>query len=369
MKRVAIPIAVLILGAGIFLVHRRGGSSAAAAVSPPPVPVTVGRAKTQDMPVWLAGVGNVQPLNIVNVKVRVDGQLQRVAFTEGTDVRRGDLLAQIDPRPFQAQLKQSTANLARDEAQLANAKLNLARFEKLASVGAAASQNVDTFRAQIAQFEAAVQADQAMIDTARLNLEFTTVRSPLAGRVGLRLIDPGSIVHASDSSGLVTVTQMQPIAVLFSVPQDNLPAVLTAKGKLTVAAYTRDGTKNLGQGKLAAVDSQIDPTTGQVRLKAIFDNARHTLWPGEFVVVRVLVRTDHDSIVVPSQAVLQGQDGPYVYALKPDSTVEARPVKVGGSVDGFTSVLSGVAAGETVVSGGQARIAPGTKVAANADAS
>lgn len=363
MKRIVLVAAAAVTAAGaVLFLHRRDSGHAAAAVPPPPVPVTVEHARTQDMPVWIAGVGNVQALNTVSVKVRVDGQLERLAFVEGTDVRRGDLLAQIDPRPFKAQLDQAVAILAKDQAQLADARVNLGRFEKLVSIGAAPSQSVDTLRAQVAQLAAAVQGDRAMIATARLNLGFTTIRSAIDGRVGLRLVDPGSIVHASDASGLVTVTQMQPIAVVFSLPQDRLPALLAAEGKLTVAAFSHDGSQNLGQGEIAAIDSQIDPSTGQVRLKALFANPHRTLWPGEFVSVRVLLRTDHGATIVPSRAVLRGQNGPYVYAVKGDSTVEMRPVKVGESVDGLTSVLSGLSPDETVVVAGQARIAPGTRV-------
>jgi membrane fusion protein, multidrug efflux system len=363
MKRIVLVTAAALATAGgvLFLGHR-GNRKAAASVPPPAVPVTVDRARTQDMPVWLAGVGTVQALNTVSVKVRVDGQLERMAFVEGTDVRRGDLLAQVDPLPFQAQLDQAVANLGKDQAQLANAQVNLGRFEKLVSMGAAPSQNVDTLRAQVAQFKAAVQGDRALIATARLNLGFTTIRSPIDGRVGLRLVDPGSIVHASDPSGLVIVTQMQPIGVVFSLPQDQLPALLATQGKLTVAASSHDGSQDLGQGEVAAIDSQIDPSTGQVRLKAVFANPYRTLWPGQFVSVRVLLRTVRAATVVPSQAVLRGQDGPYVYAVKADSTIEMRPVKVGQSLGGLTSVLSGLSPDETVVVAGQARIAPGTRV-------
>jgi multidrug efflux system membrane fusion protein len=365
MKRIVFLAAAVVLSASAVLIFRhRGSGDAAASVPPPPVPVTIEHAKTQDMPVWLAGVGTVQALNTISVKVRVDGQLERVAFVEGTEVRRGDLLAQIDARPFQAQLDQAVANVGKDQAQLANAKVNLTRFEKLVAIGAAPSQNVDTLRAQVAQFTAAVQGDRALIETAHLNLDFTTIRSPIDGRVGLRLVDPGSIVHASDPSGLVTVTQMQPIAVLFSLPQDQLPGLLAAQGKLSVAAYSHDGTRKLDEGEIAAIDSQIDPSTGQVRLKASFTNAHRTLWPGQFVSVRVLLRTNRGATVVPSQAVLRGQDGAYVYAVKADSTVEMRPIKAGESVDGLTSVLSGLSPGEAVVIAGQARIAPGTRVKA-----
>ncbi len=363
MRRIAIVVAAVAILTVAFLLYRHGGSRAAAAAPSPPVPVTVDRARLQDLPVWLSGVGSVQPINVVDVKVRVDGQLERLAFTEGTDVRRGDLLAQLDPRPFQAQLELATANLGKDRAQLGDAQTNLARFTKLASIGAAPGQNVDTLRAQVAQLEAAMQADRALIDSARLDLDFTTVRAPFDGRVGLQLVHVGSIVHASDPGGLVTLTQMVPIAVEFSLPQDQLAALRAAPGKPVVTAFTRDGVRSLDQGELAAIDSQIDATTGQVKLKAVFANAQRALWPGQFVVVRVLVRTDHQVMVVPAQAVLQGQHGPYVYVVRAGATVEARPVAIGASVDGVTAVRSGITATDTIVVEGQVRIAPGTKVA------
>jgi multidrug efflux system membrane fusion protein len=358
---------LLLVGAAIaayrLAVNRGGQASAPAASAAPAVPVTVGPATTRDLPIWLSGIGSVQPLNAVTVKVRVDGQLDRVAFTEGQEVHAGDVLAQIDPRPFQAQLKQVEANRAKDQAQLANARVDLVRFTKLTGLGAAPSQNVDTLKAQVASLEATVLADEAMIDTARLNLGFTSVTSPIDGRVGLRLVDSGSIVHAADPNGLVTVTQMQPITILFSLPQDDLPDVLAAasKGKPAVAAFTRDGARSLAQGELVFVDSQVDQTNGEVRLKAVFANADRSLWPGEFVSARLLVRTDHSVIVVPSRAVLRGQDGTYVYVLKPDQTVEVRPVQTGSAVDGVTALLAGIAPGETVVVDGQSRLAPGAK--------
>jgi multidrug efflux system membrane fusion protein len=363
-KRIVFVIAGVVLGAIGFVVHLGRAHSSMAAAPPAGIPVTIGHAKQEDMPIWLAGVGTVQPLNVVNVKVRVDGQLQKVAFTEGTEVKSGDVLAQIDRRPFEAQLQSARASLAKDEASLANAKTNVTRFEKLTSIGAAPTQNLDTFRAQVAELEAATQGDRAMIDTARLNVEFTTVRSPFDGRVGLRLVDPGAIVHASDPNGLVTVTQMDPIAVLFSISQDDLPAVRAAGAKVTVAAYTHDGTRSLGQGELGAIDSQIDATSGQVRLKALFSNAQRALWPGEFVTVRVLLRTDENATVVPAQAVLQGQQGSYVYTMKPDTTVEAHPIQAGATVDGRTEVRSGLAPNDAVVVAGQARLAAGARVVA-----
>lgn len=363
MKRHAFVVGALAaLGVGLF-VHFRRTESSMAAQPPPPVPVTIARVDRMDLPIWLAALGSVQPLNVVTVKVRVDGQLDRVMFTEGTEVRRGDVLAQIDPRPFEAALASARATLAKDEAQLANAKMNVTRFEKLASIGAAPTQNLDTFRAQAAELAAVADGDRAAIDTARLNLGFATVRSPIDGRVGLRLVDPGSIVHASDPSGIVTVTQMDPIAVLFPVPQDQLAAVRASGGRPTVAVYTHDGAQKLAEGELAAIDSQIDPTTGQVRLKALLPNAKRQLWPGELVTSRILLRTEKDAIVVPAQAVLQGQQGPYVWIANPDATVAVRPVVTGATVDGRTEVRSGLAPNETVVVSGQARLAPRAKIA------
>lgn len=359
---------LVLAGAAAAIYRLAAGDGEMAAVpsvsAPAAVPVVVGAVTSRDLPIWFSGVGSVQPLNVVTVKVRVDGQLDRVAFTEGQEIHAGDPLAQIDPRPFQAQLKQAEANRAKDEAQLANAKVDLARFTKLASMGASPSQNVDTLKAQVAALEATIQADQAAIDTARLQLGFTNVTSPISGRVGLRLIDPGSIVHATDPNGLVTVTQMQPIAALFSLPQDELPEILAAasQGKLTVEAYTRDGARRLAQGELIFVDSQVDQANGQVRLKASFANDDRSLWPGAFITAHLLVRVDRNATVLPARAVLRGENGTYVYVLQPDQTVVVRPVKTGPTVDGFTAMLSGVSPGETVVFDGQSRLAPGTKV-------
>ncbi|MDB4955607.1 MAG: efflux transporter periplasmic adaptor subunit [Myxococcales bacterium] len=368
MKRlVLIVIAIGVIG--VVLLRRHSGNSAGAAVPPPAVPVTVTHPQYADLPIWLEAVGTVQSVNVVNVKVRVDGQLQRVVFTEGTNVRQGAVLAQIDPRPFKAQLELARANLAKDQAQVTNAKVNLDRFQKLATLGAAASQNVDTFRAQVGQLEAAMQGDRAMIDTAQLDLSFTTVRSPIDGRVGIRLVDPGSIVHASDPSGIVTVTQMDPIEVMFSLPQDQLPGVLAAQGALEVDAVTRSDGRVLAKGALEVIDNQIDPATGQVRIKALFNNERRTLWPGELVAARILLRTDLHVLVVPARAVQLGQNGSFVYVVAPNSMVAVRPVKVDASVDGFSAIASGLAATDSVVLDGQSRIAPGTSVAASGGAS
>jgi membrane fusion protein, multidrug efflux system len=358
--------ALLVVGAGVALyrlaMSDRGHEHSTS--GPAAIPITAGVATTRDMPIWLSGIGSVQPINVVTVKVRVDGQLDRVAFTEGQDVHAGDVLAQIDPRPFQAQLNQALANQAKDQAQLANARLDLGRASKLATLGAGTSQNADTLKAQVAELEATVQADQAMVETARLDLGFCTVTSPLTGRVGMRLVDPGAIVHASDPNGLVAVTQMQPISVLFSLPQDDLAEVLAgqARDELSVAVDTRDGGRHLADGKLVFIDSQVDPANGQVRLKANFVNADRSLWPGTFVTARVKVRTDHAATVLPDRAVLRGENGSYVYVIRADHTVAVQDVTLGPSTDGFTEILSGVQHGEKVVLDGQSRLAPGVKV-------
>jgi multidrug efflux system membrane fusion protein len=357
---------LLLVGAGFALYrlaisHSRHGPEVSA---PAAIPITAGVATTRDTPIWLSGIGSVQPINVVTVKVRVDGQLDRVAFTEGQDVQAGAVLAQIDPRPFRAQLNQALANQAKDQAQLANARLDLGRASKLATLGAGTSQNADTLKAQVAEWEATVQADEAMVETARLNLGFCTVTSPLTGRVGMRLVDPGAIVHASDPNGLVTVTQMQPISVLFSLPQDDLAELLAgqARGKLPVAVDARAGGRHLADGKLVFIDSQVDAANGQVRLKANFTNADRSLWPGTFVTARVKVRTDHTATVVPDRSVLRGENGPYVYVVRADHTVAVEAVKPGPSTDGFTEILSGVQPGQSIVLDGQSRLAPGVRV-------
>jgi multidrug efflux system membrane fusion protein len=334
------------------------------------VPVVVGTATTRDLPVALNGIGTVQPLSVVEVKVRVDGQLDKVAFTEGQEVRAGEILAQIDPRPYQAQLAQAEATRAKDLAQLANAKADVERYAALIDTGGVSIQIMDAAKAQVQALEATVRANQAAVDTAKLQVEFTRLVSPMDGRVGLRLVNAGSIVHATDATGIVTVTQMHPISVIFSLPQDELPDILASasKGKLPVIAYTRDGSRSLAEGELSVVDSQVDSATGQVRLRAIFANTSRTLWPGSLVSARLLVRTEHAAVVIPTRAVMRGQSGEYTYVVKADKTVEMRPVTIGQSVDGFTAVLSGLALGETVVFDGQARIAPGTHVEAKKEA-
>jgi multidrug efflux system membrane fusion protein len=328
------------------------------------VPITEGRAETRDVPIWLSGIGSVQPLNAVTVKVRVDGQLDRVTFTEGQDVHKGDVLAQIDSRSFRAQLKQAQANKAKDEAQLANARLDLERSTRLEARGVASKQTLDTQRAQVTALEAAVEADQAAIDMAQLQLEFSTVTAPLDGRAGLRLVDPGTVVHASDANGLVTITQMQPIAVLLTVSQDELPEVLAAmvRGDPAVVAYTRGGERPLATGKLVFVDSQVDQATGHIKLKALFDNSDRALWPGEFVDARVQVATLMNATVVPAKAIERGQNGTYVFRIKPDDTAEVCPVTVSHVSEGTAIIADGLAPGDRIVVDGQYRLQPGARI-------
>ena len=361
--------ALIATGAGAVWVGVKGDHSGPTASAAPPaaapaVPITEGRAETRDVPIWLSGIGSVQPLNAVTVKVRVDGQLDRVTFTEGQDVHKGDVLAQIDSRSFRAQLKQAQANKAKDEAQLANARLDLERSTRLEARGVASKQTLDTQRAQVTALEAAVEADQAAIDMAQLQLEFSTVTAPLDGRAGLRLVDPGTVVHASDANGLVTITQMQPIAVLLTVSQDELPEVLAAmvRGDPAVVAYTRGGERPLATGKLVFVDSQVDQATGHIKLKALFDNSDRALWPGEFVDARVQVATLMNATVVPAKAIERGQNGTYVFRIKPDDTAEVCPVTVSHVSEGTAIIADGLAPGDRIVVDGQYRLQPGARI-------
>jgi multidrug efflux system membrane fusion protein len=353
-------------GAWFGLAPDRAASPLAVAASPAAsaVPVTEAQAEIRDVPIWLSGIGSVQPLNAVTVKVRVDGQLDRVTFTEGQDVHKGDVLAQIDPRSFGAQLKQAQANKAKDEAQLANARLDLERSMRLEAKGVATKQTLDTQRAQVAALEATLEADQAAIEMAQLQLEFSTITAPLTGRTGLRLVDPGSVVHASDANGLVTITQMQPIAVLFTVSQDELPEVLNAeaRGAPVVVAYSRGGERPLATGKLVFVDSQVDQGTGHVKLKALFDNSDRVLWPGEFVDARVQVTTVNAATVVSAKAIERGQNGTYVFRIKPDDTVEVCPVTVGHVSEGIAIIAEGLTLGDRIVVDGQYRLQPGARI-------
>ena len=329
-----------------------------------PVPVVADAVRSQDVPIYVTGIGTVQAFNTVTIRTRVDGQVDKVAFTEGQDVKVGDLLAQIDPRPFQAQLEQAQAQKASHEAQLADAQIDLKRFSNLAKSGAATGQSVDTQKALVAQLEANVQADQAAIDNATVQLGYTTITAPIAGRTGLRLVDQGNIVHATDQTGLVVLTQIEPISLIFTLPEDALPDVAhaMAQGPLRVLAFSRDDKTELGDGTLALIDNQIDQTTGTIRLKATFANKDHALWPGQFVNARLFLAVRHDGVTVPAAVVQRGPQGTFAYVIKPDSTVEMRPISVAQLRDGVALIDTGLRAGEQVVVDGQYKLRPGARV-------
>jgi membrane fusion protein, multidrug efflux system len=363
-----LPVAVATAGAIAWHLQHGAATAQTAPAAPSAVPVTAAIVKKQDVPVFLNGIGSAQAFNTVTVKARVDGQLDKLGFTEGQDVKEGDLIAQIDPRPFQAQLTQAKAAKIRDEAQLQNARLDLERFSNLAVKQYASRQSVDTQRAQVAQLEAAVQGDQATIDNATVQLGYTTIVSPITGRTGMRLIDKGNIIHANDAGGIVVITQLHPISVVFVLAQDHLDDITAemAKGTLKVQAYKRDDTTLLGEGTLALIDNQIDPTTGTLKLKATFANDNNALWPGEFVNARLLLRTRPGALTVPEQVVQRGPKGTFAYVIKADDTVEQRPIRTTNTArNGLAVILEGLAEGERVVVDGQYKLRAGVRVQAN----
>lgn len=340
---------------------RRGGPR----VGGGPVPVVAGKVEQKDTPIYLDGLGTVQAFNTVTVHTRVDGELQKVLFTEGQDVKTGDLLAVIDPRPFQAALDQAIAKKAQDEAQLANAKVTLARNTDLLKKKVIDQQDFDTSRYQGDQFQAAVQADQAAIEAAKTQLDYTQIKSPIDGRTGVRLVDVGNIVHAADQNGIVVITQMHPISVVFTLPEQNLQEILNqggANGGLKVFALDRGNTSTLDEGALAVVDNQIDQTTGTLKLKATFPNGQLQLWPGKFVNARLILTTRKGATVVPSSVVQRGPQGTYAYIIKTDKTVEMRPIKVAQTEANVALIDSGLKAGEQVVVDGQYKLQPGAHV-------
>jgi len=329
------------------------------------MPVSVFTAQRRDMPVYLTGLGSVTAYYTVSVKSRIDGQLVDVKFKEGQFVREGDLLAVIDPRPYQVQLSQAQAQLFKDQASLRDAKLNYERYRGLLQEsGAMSQQQVDTQQATVDQLEGTVRTDQAAIDNVKLQLAYCHITAPVSGRIGLRQVDPGNMVHAADANPMFVITQLQPIAVLFTLPEDNLPAVAQrmVHGTLMVDAYSRDDQTKLATGKLLTIDNQIDPTTGTGRLKAVFANRDNVLWPNQFVNVRLLLETQKDATVIPAAAVQRGPQGNYVYVVKPDKTAEARPVSLTVSQNNFTVIASGIVPGDIVVTDGQDKLQTGSKV-------
>jgi multidrug efflux system membrane fusion protein len=329
------------------------------------VPVAVASAVEQDMPVYLTGLGSVTAYNTVSVKSRVDGQLIQVNFREGQQVKKGDLLVLIDPRPFQVQLASAQAQLFKDQASLRDAQLNYQRFKDLLQEsGAMSQQQVDTQKSTADQFEGAVRADQAAIDNAKLQIDYCHITAPVGGRIGLRLVDVGNIVHAADTNAMLVITQLQPISVIFTLPEDSLPVVVQRmkQGTLKVDAYDRDDKTKLATGTLLTIDNQIDQTTGTDRLKATFDNKDGVLFPNQFVNIRLLLDVRKKSTIVPSVAVQTGPQGKFVYVVKADKTVEARTVTVALTQSNQSAIGSGLQVGEVVVTDGQDKLQNGAKV-------
>jgi membrane fusion protein, multidrug efflux system len=362
-------VAVVAAG-GYYGWHRFHGAEAAAkaaaaqkaATHQPAVPVSLTPVEKADFPVYLTGLGTVQAFNTVVVRTRVDGQIDKIAFQEGQAVSQGDLLAEVDPRPFQAVLDQAKAKKTQDEANLANANLDLQRYTKLGEF--ATRQQTDTQRSTVAQLTAQIAADEAAIANAQTQFDYTQVKSPISGIVGLRQVDVGNIVNAATQTGIVTVTQVEPIAVIFTAPEEQLPYITEAQvvTPLKVIAITTDGKKPLAEGKLSVINNQVDTTSGTIRLKAVFDNKNHALWPGQSVSTRLLVRTLKDATVVPDDAIQHGTNGLYAYAVAQDNKAELRKVKVSQSIDGRSVVEEGLKPGERVITGGQFKVKPGSLV-------
>lgn len=388
--RVIAAVVAVVVVAGIVLVrwHPWGGASGATAAAGSsgasgaragrggrggnaanvPQPVHVATVTQGEMPVVLTALGTVTPLANVTVRTQLSGVLQTVAFQEGQMVKKGDVLAQIDPRPYQISLANAEGTLAKDQALLQTARLDLKRYQTLLSQDSIASQQVDTQASLVKQYEGTVKSDQANIDTFKLDLVYARITAPVSGRVGLRQVDPGNYVTSGDTNGIVVITQLQPISVLFTTSEDNLPAItkqMRTGTKMSVTAYDRSNTTSLEAGYLETIDNQIDTTTGTFRLKSEFPNLKGELWPGQFVNVQLKVRTDNGALVVPAQAVQRGPDGDYVYLVQGDDTVKMQPVVVAGEVgDSHVMIGTGLKEGDKVVTEGQFRLKPGSKVKA-----
>jgi multidrug efflux system membrane fusion protein len=364
-----VAVAAAVLGIGLWSVERPAqAADESKGKRPPegPVAVTTVAVKSQDMPIFRAGIGSVTPTFTVVVKARVDGQLDSVGFTEGQDVKKGQVLAQLDPRTLQAALMQAQATRAKDQATLANARVDLQRYTTLIAQDAATQQQLDTQKALVNQLEATLKADDAAVNAAQVQLGFTTIVAPISGRVGARLVDPGNIVHAADAGGLVVINQIDPVSVVFTLPEDAVQDTIHAidgKKPLQVQAFPREGTALLGTGTLTLMNNQIDTATGTVQLKASFPNAQHNLWPGQFVNVRLVLGTRARALTVPEAAVQRSQAGVFIYVVdEATKTVRNQPVTVVQTQDGSAVIGSGLAASDRVVVDGQYKLKPGSKV-------
>ncbi|MBB3237560.1 efflux RND transporter periplasmic adaptor subunit [Phyllobacterium endophyticum] len=365
---VSIALGVAMLGAaGAYWLTSR---EAIAAVAPAPasIPVQAAVAVQADVPVFLDGLGTVQAFNTVTVKAKVDGELQQVLFTEGQSVKKGDLLAVIDPRPFQAAFDQASAKMVQDQANLDNDKIILQRDKKLTAQEFTTVETTQTQQSTVAQLQAQIAQDAAAKDAAAVSLSYTQMIAPVDGRTGLRLVDQGNYVHATDTTGIVVITQTQPISVVSTLPEDDLAAVRAAQdaGTVSVTAYSRDGSAKLGTGTLSVIDNEIDQTSGTMRLKSTFPNMGEKLWPGQFVDIRLQEKVVHQAITVPSAALERGQDGFFVYVVNPDDTVEVRSIKPGQISSGRALIESGLTPGERVVTAGQYRLEAGSRVSVEA---
>ena len=363
-KRAVVVCGVLVACAVVAWGYTPLGGSTAKAQPPPPIPVTAATAETRNVPVYVEGLGSVQAFNTVTVKARVDGQITKVSFREGQEVKAGDSLFQIDPRPFENALQQAQANREKDDAQLESAQLDLDRAAKLLVPGFQTRQGYDQQKATVGQLQASLKADEAQIATARLNLDYALVRAPIDGRTGTRLVDIGNLVQTGQNANLVTITQMRPIFVSFTVPATRLDDIRRnqAKRPLEVIAYAQDDKTELAQGELTLIDNQVDVATGTIHLKAQFDNVGEPLWPGEFVSTRIVLATREDAVTVPEEAVMRGPNGSYVYVLTDDDTAQRRAVEIAATQEGVAVVGKGLTAGERIVTEGQYRLIDGAKV-------
>jgi multidrug efflux system membrane fusion protein len=368
-------LVLVLLGVGVYFARgKKGGPTASNATSTPAggrprgfgaIPVVAARAEKGNIGVYYTGLGAVTPIYTVDVKSVVDGQLMKVYYKEGDIVHQGEPLLEIDPRPFQVQLEQAEGNLVRDQSLLDNAKTDLARYETLLAKNAVPEQQYATQKALVAQYEGAVKTDQAQIDSAKLNLVYSHINAPITGRIGLRLVDPGNIVHAADTNALLVITQIQPISVIFTLPEDQLPAVMQrmrAGQRLRVDAYDRDWKAKLAEGWLTTLDNQIDQTTGTLKLRATFANQNDALFPNQFVNARLLVEEKHAVTLLPTAAIQRNSQQTYVWVVKPDSTVTVRPVTVGTTEGDHAEITSGISPGEVVVMTGVDKLQEGSKV-------